>query len=484
MPSPIPADNGTYFPRSVARATTYVLENYGRVDTALNTIAALAAVVEAINTSGTDGVVDLPPGNLLMDADPATDVALHEGSGLRLTSAVSNITFRGNETTIKPVANTIEMFTALGIPNLTFEGIKFVNDYGILQGEVQAPTVIPGGGIAGAGNGANCAIRIGKPCNLTVRRCHFAGFSHHIHYIGDWEDDEILGGSIVLENVTFDSYVFGLLAEQYTHGKFTDVTGFNGVDREDFGGDTAAGHLFYGANRSGAEPITLTIKGFSAYNATSSPIKVRKGRSVTINGAAFVDVGRGFDLENLHALTVSDWNVKLAAPVADSFRSGMHLTGLANYEIGPGVVDRSGVSALGVQIEMNAGQGSAPHDKNGRLGPVTIIDDLAGATNRPAVIADGVTDIVIDAPIYRTTANVPNTGYAVELTGDCSRVNVIRPKRYSAEGSNPSGSDRLVLIGANCDKTYVEYAANDLHVAITADTIKDNGTNTTELLVA
>lgn len=441
---------------------------------------ALVDAVAYLMRYGPGGVIYIPAGDFTMGVLPENEVGPNDGPGVILRTGVRGITFRGagrGATIIRPIANTVEMFCMLGATDIAFEDMDIVGTT-ILQNQVKPNPIVPATGVAGLGNGANCFVRVGKPGNLAVSRCRIRTISHCIHYIGDWEDDTVLGGTIAVTDLEVDGFTFCVLALQYAHGTLSNIIAMNGVNSIDADGTSDPGHTFYGANRSGAVPLTLTISDMSAYNCYSSGVKIRKGKSVTVTNVAVDQCGRGFDIENLFTFTLSNAAVRLSAPTPDSFRSGLHLIGLANYEVSNLVIDRSGVDALGVEIEEGLGLGSAPHNRYGRLRGIKVIDDFVGNTTLAAVIVEGQYDLDIEEPTFVTTSNIANTAEVVDLR-DCTRVSVIRAKRRSELGGNPAGSDLLVRVRAGCLDCHVEWARNDLQVAPTPSTINNGGTNTT-----
>ena len=297
VPAYLTANSTTTRGETSSCSCTYCLEDFGPIDTAANVTETILAAAAEVGALG-GGVICFPNQTLSMDALEETAVAAHEGAAVVLTDEMSNITFLGNRTTLRPVSNAIEMFVINGAENITFEGFTFDNSLnGVLQDEIKPSGKTPGGGIAGLGNAANCAIRQYSGANLTVRNCKGIEFHTVVGYTGDNDDDQVLSGTVIVDGLHADGCVFGLLAEQPEHLFYVNSTYINGIASNNASSNDP-GHGVYLANRLGANPYSVKVDNINGYNNTSFTVKIRKGDNPVISNVTVTNCHRGVTVEN------------------------------------------------------------------------------------------------------------------------------------------------------------------------------------------
>lgn len=451
-------------------------------------LAATAGGV-AINTSGSQsgthtGVAMVPEANT------------EEGYGILLTSAHSNIKFRGagkGITFIKPTTNTIEMFVQLGASNIVFEGITFDNsDNGVLQGELKPGVKVPGSGIAGLGNAANCAIRQYDGASTTVRDCAGLEFHTIFGYVGDYTDDQILSGTATADGLDADGCVFGFLAEQPRHFRYVNSTYINGVNSTNAAGspnNSDPGHGCYLANRLGDTPLSVIVDKITGYNNQSFTVKIRKGVNPVISNVTVNDSHRGVTVENCQP-TLSNINIKLARIYpADTRAIGLKLCNVGHTRTSNVKVDISECDAWAVKViptvDLDGTDPEDPQDTNptapdwwnvdNQLDGITMINDLSESPDKRWLVCQNQVDLVLNEPVAYVTSD-RDSDKPVVYIDNCVRSLVKRPKRRS----DPSalGAELLVGITSTSVDTRVEYSRADLDVAPTASTINDAGTDT------
>jgi hypothetical protein len=464
----------------------FYLPSFGEISTAAGFADALNAAAVTAGLAG-GGVINIPAGTWSVGVPVANRVATNEGATLILTSAMSNIVFRGagkGVTVLRPASNKIEMFAQYGAANVAFEGITFDNSgNGPLQNQVkQASLAGPSTGIAGQGNAANCAIRQYEGAGLTVRNCEFREWLIAIEYIGSFADDQVLAGDLICEGCRFDGCAQGILPSQPATIRFTGWDYSNGIDSVNADASVDPGHGLYLTNRAGAYPRSVVVSDFTATNTSSSPCKIRKGDTVTVSNFALDLVQRGVEVNNCRALAVSNGSVRLATvSVIDTNCSGIEMTDCGNCEISNVVIDKSGTVAWGVRIVATEAT-HAWQNTRSRVSNITMLDDFAGGTGKDFIVCTGQSDMEIVDVVAHVTANVSNTRAVINVT-DGTRIHIIRPKRRAATAGSPTGSDRLVVLGASATGCTVEYARQDLDVTPTANTVTNAGTGNTILRV-
>jgi hypothetical protein len=437
-----------------------------------DTVAIQAAIDWLGETGG--GVVSLPSGEILLDSE---EINVHEGPAVTLASGVNNIVIRGagrGATILKPASNRIEMFLQHGGSNITFEDITFDNSAnGLLQNQVKPGSLTPGGGVAGAGNSANAAIRQSLGPDLTVRRCDFIEFICSIHYIGDSSDQATLSGVLTVEDTDHDGCTFCVLAEQpreiYMIGKNIDR---NTEDSVNSGGGRDAGHLLYVTNRAGAIPHVIQTDILYSVDCASSTLKVRKGESLVFGGVSAHNCGRAIELWGVKKTVGGNITARLAPTPNGSNNSGLEISDCAEAEISNVVIDASGQDAWGVRVR-DADSSFSWINRRTRLRNVTVINDFA-VTGKAGIIIQDQEDFTLEGYRLINTGTTASTRYPVDVR-NCARARIIDPEHVS---SGASDAALLVQFDVNCTDGYVRYGASSLNVTPTASTINNLGTNT------
>src|SRR5690606_24892250 len=142
-------------------------------------------------------------------------IGTDEGPAITLDASRSGVTIFGagrGRTVLKSASNKVEMFLQDGATDITFANLSFTNPSGALTNQVKPGSNTPGGGVAGLGNVANCAIREASGGGLSVFGVDFSDFVCSIHYIGDASDDSVTLGDLYIDDVSFTRGSFGVLA--------------------------------------------------------------------------------------------------------------------------------------------------------------------------------------------------------------------------------------------------------------------------------
>ena len=440
--------------------------------------AAVKAAADYVGSLG-GGEITFRRGVYEFDAD---NIGTSEGTSVLLVAGNSNVKFRGEAGAIlKPASNRIEMFSIDGADNVEFTGFTWDNsDNGPLQYQAKPVTKVKNGGIAGLGNPANCAIRQYEGSGLTVRNCVFEQFTTSADYVGSFADDQVLSGRVIMDNITFIDYGFGLLTAQPEHVMMTNVhsvrcfQSINGNNTDGTETDLTVvsndpGHAIYVTNRGGAFPKTVTIADFSDTDSQSTSIRVRKGEVVSITNSTHNNCERLVNAENISALTLSNISGKMGVSTFSN-QSGLEIIDCANWSASNVSIDISGVNAWAVQINPSNGN----RNTNGTLSGLRVVNDAVGTTGKAPVIITGQTNLRIESPAYTHTGTIVS-GRAFIDVNDCTNVQVITPTKHTPDGV---ADTKLVSFDVDCVDCVVKWSEADLDQAPDANTIVDNGTGT------
>jgi hypothetical protein len=475
----------------------YHLDDFGPLTTA-------EEVVTTFNTAATyvggkeGGVICWPPGELDFTAFPDTAVGTDEGAGLMMTAGMSNITIRGSRTTIKLASNMLEAFVIDGAENTVIEGFIFDNSAnGVLQNQVKVDDKIPGGGVVGLGNAANCAIRQYSGANLTVQDCEFIQIHTCCNYFGDHTDNQVRSGTVTFQRNRSDGCCFGLLASQPEHIVCSENGWFNGIDSVLSTAARDPGHLLYINDTFGLHPYTVTAIGNYGRNHSSSVLKMRKGIRQVATGNVFHDVHRGIESHRSQTCDISGNTIGLGVHSVDANNSGIEVTGCEQSGVvASNNIDRSGTGAYGIRLRPAVYAGPGTDDPNGddqddepgdsasplnnvRVSGNQIVDDLSGDAPREGFISVlGMTGGVVKDNDAIITGNVALVGSVFKFS-DCHFTRASHNSRQSAAASTPSGSDRLYTVDAFCTAMRLGWERGDIDVAPTTFTITDDAADTT-----
>lgn len=414
-----------------------------------NSTAAIQAAIDAASAAG-GGIVYFPPGTYLLDSDT---VATNEGTAITIETGQDNVTLRGSGrgvTIIKPASNKIEMFLQIGGTDLAFEDITFRNPAGPLLNQVKPGSKTPGGGVAGLGNVACCAIRVALGGGLRLTRCEFEGFTCDVDYIGNWEDDSELVGLVTQDDVIHRGCCFGLLAAQPEYLINRNVQSFDVIASINADASKDPGHELYVTNRPGAHPKLIYCEGSYAENGHQSGIKIRKGELVVLNGITSYLCGRGPEIWGAKQIIAHGINSKLAdVDAADSNASGLELTDCGPSEISGVYVDVNGSNAWGVRVRGPSGDGAveAWHNDNIRLTDCTVTSDNSGASGKAAIIIDGQTDMLLDNFRFVHTGATASTKKPIDAY-NCTRLIIRNPIHQAL--SAPSDAGKIASFDENC----------------------------------
>lgn len=440
-----------------------------------------------VNTTGSQSGIHK---GIVLVAVPSTD----EGYGIKLTAGRSNITVRCNGTaTIRPTTNRIEMFWIDGAENTIFEeSIKFDNaPNGVLQNELKPARKIPGAGVVGLGNAANCAIRQSSGENLTVSG---GGTEFHtvVDYIGDWLDTAEVYGTVDVTNMVFDGCVFGLLVNRAKIIRFTNSRYDNGVNGINAAGspntiDLGAG--IYVADRTSAEPWEVVLNNIHGHNNFGHITKVRKGLICTASNISTLNSHRGVQFENIHQISGGNIAVKLADINPDDMKpDAVRLVNFGNAEMTGFVADISGCNANAFRINGSITDDEDDDDdgfpdtddlwrnRRATLNNLKVIDDGSASHDKPWFVISAQKDLRINhATVHLTGDDFSRTDPMFALEEGCERVTLNLPTRDAREALNPTDSDKIVRISADCDECTIILDRTCLFVDPTADTIQDSG---------
>ncbi|MGR3540293.1 MAG: right-handed parallel beta-helix repeat-containing protein, partial [Hasllibacter sp.] len=429
--------------------------------------AANAVALQAACDAARGGTVVIAPGSY--------DLAATRGAAALVLGAVHRgITLEGRGgAVLRPASDRVELIAQDGADRVRIEGIAFANPHGALQGQAKTGNGA-GAGLTG-GNGANAAIRQYRGAGLTVRDCTFTGFDTAIHYIGDAGDDAVLSGRFVAEALTFEGCAFGMLIDAPEEIEIRGCRETGGLDSVNGDGSVDPGHMVYVTDRSGPEAASVRISDCHGAGRDSSPIKVRKGRTVSILGCTVLGCGRGIELSNVEGGGVIDGcHIRLGGGSATGNNSGIELTDCAYVTLGgETVIDVSGEDAWGVRVRSDLG--GAGRNLGCVLGALTVVDDATASAGKAAVAVVDQADIEIDGPRLVHTG-VSGKPAMIDLIG-CARPTVRRP-RFRAPGG-ASAAERVVrLRGATAD-AQVALHQQDCDAPVSrAGSVRDDGTAT------
>jgi hypothetical protein len=459
----------------------------------------MKAVIEALNTTNGTHIVYLPPGRFRL----ATPGGLTDGAACRFPTGYDNLVIRGagpGLTIIEPAANTTELFLQIGAGNLVFEGITFDNSrWGLLQNQVKRSGVnkLPGGGVAGLGNQANCAIRMASGSDLTIRRCEFIEFIAAVNFMGDYQDATVDGGTYLAEDVFFDGCVWGHLLEQAEHVYVRRSYSRDTVYSTNSTGSVDPGHNFYFAHSDGNPPKRIEFTNAHADSDHSSIFKCRNAEIIHLDNISGIDVGRGVEMSNVRRCTGGNITFVMAETVAtaDNQRNALGVINCKDVMIDRVWVDSRGADAYG--LRMNATTAGDPGEgdqeegdalnNNNCVRNMTVVKDYAEASDKAPFHVVAQTDMILENPVFihtGTSASSPSRA-PVRLV-ECTRAHVRYPKHLvpGYSGGSPSDAHRLVEVDVDCDGCTVFFSDLDLDVGLAADTIDDDGTNTTIINVS
>ncbi len=425
------------------------------------------------------GVVQLPDGVVNMTTD---SVAANEGTCVTLTSAHHNVTFRGaGATQIITGSNEIECFLINGANDVEFKGIHFDNSsHGVLQDQVKVDTYsyTLGGGVAGYGNAANCAIRQVRGSGLTVEDCKFSAFNISVEYIGDIDDDQVLSGDMVSINCEYDGCVQGVIPHQ-PHRLFIDgVRAKGGIDSINFDTSRDPGHqAVYVTNRDGAAPKEVVISNVYDEDSSSSTIKIRKGESVSVVGYTGNDVGRGIELSRVQNGTVTGYSIVLKDNADDSNQCGLEAVDSGNVLFGDGVVDVSAADAWGARIRSDS-DSETWHNDGVRTDGLVIVQDYSTANGKAPVLLSGQSNANIKFKHKQKGTTVGGRAPAHLIGSDKCRVEVTHE---CPDGV--SDAYKLAELEADCTDCVVKVSDSDIDVDFvfgsgSTSTVYDLGTGT------
>lgn len=451
---------------------------------ATDTANILAAISAALST-GARGIL-LGPGLYRVTSDA---VATNEGPAITLGGSVANnFTIRGagrGVTKIEPASNKVECILVHGVgaaAMITVEDLTFTNSAnGRLQNQVKPSSNTPGGGVAGLGNLANCAIRVGTAgAGLTVRRCDFHEFTVDIHYIGNATDDDVLVGTYIEQDTAHYDCGFGALVEQPEIIQRRGVRAYRWVSVVN-ASTTDPGHSLYVTNRGGAHPRVVQVSDDYGEDGTSSSIKIRKGQQVTVSNCTAHHCGRGIEFWDSNHVVATNLAIVMDASKSDE-PPGTNMTGLEIVDLGAAEisnvrVDRNGSPGWCVRIRADNPALQPWCNKNVHLRDVTMVDDQSGTTVQAALIATEQLDLVLENCRYIHSGSVASSRRPFDLRG-CTRARVIRPA-HQTDGS-PSDASHLVSLdtinAVPCTNCVVEWSTSDISVAPTGNTFFDGGT--------
>jgi len=469
---PVTASGGTTSRLLAERFADIVnVKDFGALGNGVaNDRAAIQLAINKANASG-GGIIFFPRGEYLVST---SSVAQDEGTCFNLVSG-GNIRFLGcgsNASVVKPASNKLEIFAQNGASNLIFHSLGFDNsDNGILQNQTKPGTYTVDGGIVGLGNGANAAIRQYGGSNLTVLDCLFTGWNTCVHYIGDNSDNSILTGDLVVDNVEFDDFCFGILVHQPEHFRATNIRGSGNTPSVNASPPDDPGHEVYVTDRSGAHPKTVVINGVQAEDGDSYALQIRKGEAVAITNIATVNMQRGIDFENCKRLVVSNAAIHIVS--GDSNGDGIRIIDCGNCEVTNLYIDLRGADAFGVNINSNL-ESETWNNIYGAIRNLTIINDFSGGTGKAPIILSGQSDWCIDRPRFIHTGTTQNTRSMVDVRGSTA-IRIIRPILQTPDNV---AWPRLVQLDSLCSGCSIEWSNSDMDIAADFNTIINSGAAT------
>lgn len=447
--------------------------------------ATLQAAYNAVKDLN-GAVIRLPAYTITLTTPTLTRVNEGEGACVRMLSG-GNVVWlgAGNKTIIKGTTNKLELFTQLNAVNIEFNGITFdATDVGLLQYQLTGTGALENGGIVRHGNSAHCAIRQYKGAGLTVKNCIFKYFNVCINYLGDYLDNSVLSGTVIVQNNRYENFIQGLLAHQPEHISATDwieISNRQSLNGYNTGGSQAnttvasndPGHGLYVTDRTGAAPKTVIVSNVQGEDGEGSAVRVRKGYSVSITNIALKDYTRLVNVENASHLTLSNISGSMRAPVqvADTNTKGLEIVDVENWEADNIVVDMRGTNSFGFYAQSSVD--GATDNRRGRLKGFSAIHDFS-TTGKAVISLVNQIDTYVDSPLLHHEGTTVNTRGMVRLT-TCERVHVINPSKTTQDGADDT---YLVQIDNDCVNCVVSWRTMDLDQVPNTTTIVDSGTST------
>ena len=478
VPYPIPSPlamlsaNGSI----IFGASFGIFPNADGVQTSKGFAAALAFVA-----ANGPRILQLPAGQINIDVLPANQINPHEGTAIILTSAHSGITIQGapNSTIIVPASNKIEIIAQMGATNVTIMDVVFDNTVnGILQNNDPPSPIVPNGGVAGLGNGANCAIRQYTGAGLALRGVTINGFNTAFEYYGYQPDNTVLSGILYLNDYEANTCCYGLVHKP-TEFMASDLRGSGMTPNLHANGFTDGPHLIYLTDRSGAAPYTVVIDNVTDKDSLAQTLKIRNGLYVAISNVACDNCYGGVLIDGLQNPVLSNVSVKMmySLPVTVNYGSGaIVVLDCYNANVSHCAIDITGgvptnTAAIFIQNSLATSDPSYQSwmNSNNALFDIKIISD-GNPVGTGVIRCDNQTFLnmynVWGRNISSTTAN--NRAF-IDVYG-CVGVRILRPSYLSTQ-SDDHALVRLSVgtTGIDCNGIYLEYRRTmDLTTSSTA----------------
>lgn len=420
---------------------------------------SLQAAIDAALASTDQVDVVLPAGTYQIGV-PASNAVGIGGTAVKLIAG-SRVNIIGRATTLVPVNNQVEMFAQAGASDVTLHRLRFENPAGPLQNQVKPGSLTRFGGLAGLGNGANAVWRQYAGAGVTLDDVGAEGFNTFVHYIGDDANENVLAGDLIGRGCHVKNVAFVFLCEQPRTVALADTRLEDVIDSTNFGGSVDPGHGIYLANRPGAQPEQIQIRGWLSRGGSSSPIKLRKGDNIVVSDFTAHDAGRGIEIWNNRGGAVIDgFSIALrAAATSEGNRSGIELTDAFNVQVGRGLIKVSGADAWGMRIrqDLNA---EPFQNKRLRVDGLTIVNDFSGGTGKAFILCEGQTDPLFENVLCQHPGATANTRYPIDIRG-CVRPVVLDCRQVTPDG-NPSDYQRIVSLDAATSDAIVRLRSSDI----------------------
>jgi hypothetical protein len=427
-----------------------------------------AAIQLAID-SGFKNIL-FPSGSYLVNA---TSGGSNGGACFVLTAGNSDIQFIGQNATILPASNKLQIFCINGAANVSFDGFIFDNSAnGLLQNEIKVSTTgFPNGGITGNGNGANAAIPLFAGAGLTVKNCEFLSFQLAIYYIYDYTNIALLGGHLYSFNNVFRGCVQGHLVDTPESYEIDSCRSYDNEDSVNSDASIDPGHLLYVTDRPAAVPENGVVSNIFDTNAKSSAIKIRKGKNVAVSNFVSYQSSRGLEIWNVQEGTVTNCAITLATVGITTNNSAVQITDCGGLRLSNVFVDIRAVDAWGFRILQDENIASY-QNKNWSIADVTVLADYTTYTGKAAINVTDQTQYLIDNARWVVEGAIPNTRRFVNVSA--STYGVIR--NLSATFVNTASSVGYLTLDATSNYNTAQLNTYDMPVFSAATVFADTGT--------
>ena len=401
-----------------------------------------AAIQAALDTGRRN--VFFPMGDYLLNSD---SVSAGEGACLTLTSRHSGVRLIGSGASVLIAAtNKLQLICIDGADDVGIDGFYFDNaSNGLLQNQVKpSGHGVPNGGVAGNGNNACAAVSLFKGTDLSVENCVFDTFNVGVYYIANYQDISQLGGHIASKRNTFKGCCFGNLLDTPKTYELVGCRNDGNVNSVNADGSVDPGHLLYVTNRLGASPENGVVSDITDSNGENSPIKIRKGETVSVSNVTVFNSGKGIEIVTVKNGAVTNCAIKLTNVPTLTAQAGIEMDDCGRVHVSNSVVDIRGINSWGVRIRKDTSTDPALNC-GWSLSNVTVVTDYTDEASRgkAAINVENQSNYSISKCIQQDFGTAKNTRPFIYVTN--SHYGVIdTPKLFFANADTASDAVGLI----------------------------------------